>query len=89
MAAAPNGGLEWLRREFHLSGAQFQKIEALQSAYAPVCNEMCRRIMEANSKLDRLVSENREVTPELAAAIREAGLVQKECRSRCWRISTK
>ena len=70
VAAAPNGGLEWLRREFHLSGAQFQKIEALQSAYAPVCNEMCRRITDANLKLDRLVSENHEVTPELAAAIR-------------------
>ncbi len=46
MAAAPNGGLEWLRREFHLSGAQFQKIEALQSAYAPVCNEMCRLVQK-------------------------------------------
>src|SRR5260221_3876820 len=73
MAAAPNGGLEWLRREFHLSDPQFKKIEALQSAYAPVCNEMCRRITEANSKLDRLLSEKREVTPELEAAIREAG----------------
>src|SRR5258708_34934824 len=78
MAAAPNGGLEWLRREFHLSGAQFQKIEALQSAYAPVCNEMCRRITDANLKLDRLVSENHEVTPELAAAIREAGVASKK-----------
>src|SRR5260221_3774526 len=78
MAAAPNGGLEWLRREFHLSDPQFKKIEALQSAYAPVCNEMCRRITEANSKLDRLVSEKREVTPELEAAIREAGGVPKK-----------
>ena len=75
MAAAPNGGLEWLRREFHLSDAQFAKIATLQSAYTPVCDEMCRRIMEANSKLDRLVSENHEVTPDLAAAIREARLV--------------
>jgi hypothetical protein len=79
MAKAPNGELEWLRQEFHLSDAQFQKIEALQSAYTPVCNEMCRRIADANSKLDRLVSENTEVTPDLQAAIREAGLVQEEC----------
>ena len=79
MAAAPNGEIEWLRQEFHLSDAQFKKIEALQSAYAPVCNEMCRRITDANSKLDRLVSENRGVTPELEAAIREAGLVQEDC----------
>ena len=80
MAQAPNGEFEWLRREFHLSDAQFKNIESLQTAYAPVCNEMCQRIMEANSKVDRLVSENREVTPEVAAAIREAGLVQEDCR---------
>jgi hypothetical protein len=79
MAKAPNGELEWLRREFHLSDAQFAKIAALHSAYTPVCDEMCRRIMEANSKLDRLVSEKREVTPELEAAIREAGSVQEDC----------
>jgi hypothetical protein len=80
MAAAPNGELEWLRQEFHLSDAQFKKIADLQSAYAPVCGEMCQRIMEANSKLDRLLSANREVTPEVEAAIREAGTVQGDCR---------
>jgi hypothetical protein len=80
MAAAPKGELEWLRREFHLNDAQFKKIEGLQSAYAPVCNEMCQRIMEANSKLDRLLSENREVTSEVEAAIRQVGTVQDDCR---------
>src|SRR5258705_6723364 len=74
IAKAPNRELEWLRREFHLSDTQFAKIATLHSAYTPVCNEMCRRIMEANSKLDRLVSENHEITPDLAAAIREAGV---------------
>jgi hypothetical protein len=82
MATAPNGEMEWLRQEFHLSNGQFQKIEKLQSAYAPVCNEMCQRIIEASSKLDRLVSANREITPELEAAIREAGSVQADCRNR-------
>jgi hypothetical protein len=80
MAAAPNSELEWLRHEFHLSDAQFKKIADLQSEYAPVCGEMCQRIMEANTRLDRLLSANREVTPEVEAAIREAGLVQYDCR---------
>jgi hypothetical protein len=80
MAAAPNSELEWLRQEFHLNDAQFKKIADLQSEYAPVCSEMCQRIMEANSKLDLLLSDNREVTPEVEAAIREAGLVQYDCR---------
>ena len=81
MAQAPNGELQWLRREFHLSDAQFKNVESLQTAYAPVCNEMCRRIMEANAKVDQLVSDSREVTPELGAAIREAGIVQQDCRT--------
>src|SRR5215469_5027021 len=80
MAQASNGQLQWLRREFHLSDVQFKNIEGLQSDYAPLCDEMCRRIMEANSKVDRLVSANREMTPELEAAIREAGIVQADCR---------
>src|SRR5258705_1953204 len=78
IAKAPNRELEWLRREFHLSDTQFAKIATLHSAYTPVCNEMCRRIMEANSKLDRLVAENHEITPDLAAAIREAGVVPRK-----------
>jgi hypothetical protein len=81
MAEAPNAELQWLRREFHLNDEQFKNIESLQTAYTPVCDEMCRRIMEANSKVDRLVSESREVTPKLEAAIREAGIVQQDCRT--------
>ena len=41
---------------------------------------MCRRIMEANSKLDRLVSENKEVTPAVQGAIAEVSGVQEDCR---------
>ena len=81
MAQAPNGDLQWLRREFHLSDAQFKAITDLQSAYASVCGEMCQRIMEANAKVDRLVSQNHEVTPDLDAAIKEAVIVQQYCRT--------
>jgi hypothetical protein len=84
MAAAPNGELEWLRREYQLNDSQLQKIETLHSAYAPRCDEMCRKIMEANSKLDRLVSANREMTPEVREAIAEVGVVQEDCRKQMW-----
>jgi len=81
IAQSPNGELEWLRREFHLADAQFKKVEELQTAYTPSCNEMCSRIMEANDKVARLISENREMTPQLEAAIREAGAVQQYCQT--------
>jgi|GEM_PF-507841 len=80
MVATPNGEMEWLRQEFHLSDSQFKRIVELHADYVPVCNEMCRRISEANEKLDRLISNNKEVTPELQSAIQEAGVVQEDCR---------
>src|SRR5260221_11672997 len=58
IAKAANGELELLRRQFHLSDTQFAKNATLHSAYTPVCHEMCRRIMDAQSTLDRLVSED-------------------------------
>ena len=81
LTQSPNGELEWLRREFNLNDTQFKNVEQLQAAYAPSCNEMCSRIMEANAKVARLISENREMTPGLEAAIREAGIVQLYCQT--------
>jgi hypothetical protein len=81
MTQSPSGGLEWLRREFHLSDTQFKNIADLQAAYAPACNEMCSRIMEANSKVSVLVAQNHAMTPELEASIQEANAVESNCRT--------
>ena len=42
--------LVWLRREFHPTGEQFQRIQALHAAYAGKCDLMW--IMNANAALD-------------------------------------
>ena len=72
--------LVWLRREFHLTDAQFERIQALHSAYAGKCNLMCQRIMNANAALDAAISRNRRVTPEIQQAMGEVGRVQQECQ---------
>src|SRR5260221_734639 len=41
MAKAPNGELDWLRREFYLKDAQFSKNAKLQSTYTPVLDDTC------------------------------------------------
>jgi hypothetical protein len=72
--------LVWLRREFHLNDAQFQRIQALQTAYAGKCDLMCQRIMNANAVLDAAISRNRQVTPEIQQAMGEVARVQQECQ---------
>jgi hypothetical protein len=72
--------LIWLRREFHLTDAQFQKIQALHTAYVGKCDLMCQRIMDANAALDAAISRNRRVAPEVQLAMAEAARVQQECQ---------
>src|SRR6516165_7084512 len=72
--------LIWLRRQFHLTDAQFLRIQALHTAYAGKCDLMCQRIMDANAVLGAAVSSNRRVTPEVQQAMDDATRVQQECR---------
>ena len=74
------GGMEWLRREYHLSEAQFARIQELHREYAPKCDRMCERIAQANARLDQLIRANKTYTPEVDAAMKECLAVQGECR---------
>ena len=80
VSADRDAGLVWLRREFHLTDAQFQRIQALQTAYAGKCDLMCQEIMNANAALDAAISRNRRVTPEIQQAMGEVARVQQECQ---------
>ena len=80
MMKQPEPELEWLRREFALSDAEFAKIQTLHAAYRPTCDEMCRKIMEANTRLEQAIESNSAMNPEVDEAMRMAAQVQQECR---------
>ena len=46
----PQPELEWLRREYGLTDAQFTEIQALHQEYAPRCARMCARISEMTAR---------------------------------------
>ena len=73
------GEMEWLRREYHLTDAQFSRIQEMHREYRPKCDQLCGRIAEANARLDQLIATNKAVTPEVAAALKDAATVQEEC----------
>nr|AEH26508.1 hypothetical protein [uncultured Acidobacteria bacterium A11] len=80
MLIAPEGEMEWLRREFKLTDAQFQKIKVMHEEYRPRCDVMCQKISEANERLDKLMKANKAYSPELEAALKECSAVQLSCR---------
>src|SRR5437899_11264071 len=80
MLTRADGGMEWLRDEYHLSDAQFARIRQMHADYAPTCDVMCEKIANANARLDELIKANKRFTPELDAAMSECVTVQAECR---------
>lgn len=80
MLRQPQGPLEWLRREFRLTDAQFANVQRRHREYAPVCDAMCEKISVANARLERLVQDQKTVTPEIEAALAECARVQGECQ---------
>jgi hypothetical protein len=72
--------LAWLRTELKLSDVEFEKVSALHTSYRPRCVELCESIHQAHCAMVSLSHKNREMTPELAAAIREHSRVLAECQ---------
>lgn len=74
------GELEWLRREFKLTDAQFTRIRTLHENYEPTCEKLCARVRAANEHLDQVVHANQTFTPAVAEALKACTAVQEDCR---------
>ena len=72
--------IQWMRKEFALDDAAFQKVEALHLAYVPRCDELCMAVSKSSRKVADLAAATPTVTEELAAAIAEDERVRGECR---------
>lgn len=72
--------LAWLRSDLKLTDEQFAKVVQLHRDYRPVCEEMCRRIIESEAAVARLASGQDGMTDELARAIEIHGSVFAACK---------
>lgn len=73
--------LVWLKSEFALTPAQYEKVLALHHAYRPRCADHCTRYVAARRQLDDLLKQRSGWSPEAAAAIAEQARVQGECHA--------
>lgn len=79
MPATSKDGLLWLKSEFRLSDADYDRISNLHDAYLPGCMERCREIARVRRELFALIQENKNVTPELKAKLEESAHQRAEC----------
>src|SRR5262245_20235184 len=72
--------LAWLKNEFRLTDAEFDRIAKLHEGYMPRCAELCRRIAEKNSELRHIVSSTHVDAKAVEQKLKEAGELRVECQ---------
>jgi Spy/CpxP family protein refolding chaperone len=80
MLCAVDGEMEWLRHEFKLTDAQFEKIKELHAAYRPRCARMCEKIAASRASLDHQIDASQSVTAGVESAFKEYTASEEECR---------
>jgi hypothetical protein len=73
--------LAWIKKEFQLSGADFERVRKLHEAYKPVCMDMCRKVDEQNRELAGLLQTAQEVTPEIEQVMSRASQLRQQCQT--------
>jgi hypothetical protein len=77
----PRPELAWLKKEFHLSNAEFSRVVRLHLAYLPQCAKRCLIIEAQNQKLRQLLGQTTNVTSEIQALLLERAKTRAECES--------
>ena len=81
MMNEPQPELAWLKKEFKLSDAEFERITKLHEAYLPQCAERCQRIAEQNQQLQQLLQQSPSVTPEIQALLGARAQTRANCEA--------
>jgi len=81
MMQQPQPELAWLKKEFHLSDAEFARVSQLHEAYLPQCAARCQRIGEQNSKLRELFTQATNMTAEIQGLLAERAKMRADCET--------
>ena len=73
--------LDWLRREFHLSDAEMQRIRQLHEGYLPKCRENCARIDAKKKELQAALDRAQGMTPEAQQKLAEVAALRAQCQA--------
>jgi hypothetical protein len=77
----PQPELAWLKKEFQLSDAEFNRISQMHAAYLPQCRERCLRIAEQNLELQQLLANATNLTPEIQNLLAQRAQTRGECET--------
>ena len=80
MLECPAPELAWLKKEFQIPDAEFDRITKLHEAYLPRCAEFCQRIAEKNAELHQLLASSNVDSIAVEQKLKEAGDLRVQCQ---------
>lgn len=78
---SPQPELAWLKHEFKLNDAEFQRIAALHAGYQPQCRVRCEQIDKLNDRLSAVLADAAHLTPELEKLLGERAQMRSTCQA--------
>ncbi len=82
MARSPEPELAWLKEEFHLSDAEFERISQMHDSYLTGCAQRCQLINEKNKALKVLLAATNTITQQIQNTLAEAAQLRAECQAK-------
>ncbi len=79
MRATPEGGLLWLKTEYRLSDADYERIHTLHEGYLPGCQERCAEIARVRKELFSLIQQSKTITPVIKFKLDESARLRSRC----------
>ena len=73
--------LDWLQQEFHLSGAELDRIQRLHEGYLPKCADMCAKIAAKKSELETALNNSTNVNPAAQQKLAELAGLRAQCQA--------
>ena len=73
--------LSWLKREFRLSDSEMQRVRQLHEGYMPKCREMCEKIAEKQSEVEKVLASGAAADTKLV----ELATLRAQCQAQMLR----
>lgn len=80
--AQPAGGLDWLRKEFHLNDAEMTRIQQLHENYLSQCAMMCRMAASKKQEATAVLNNTTNVSPVAEQKLSELAACRAQCQSK-------
>lgn len=80
-SATQTDELTWLKKEFKLSDAEFEKIKKLHEGYKPICAEHCLQLAKKKAELSDAFFSSTNMNRRVEELLYEIGALRANCQA--------